>query len=171
MQAQYCDGVNAACGLNGGAANDPSSFERRGQFLDGLQRRFDVDAYATNRGGSLTNYDFDSTKVWSVEAQLRHYWTPLLRSNLMASYIDIDVPNQVHRIVGVGDASSWDVAANLIWGQSRRTAEIGVEVVYKQLDQDVHRLTQDGSEQVGRRHQPVGLGRGRLHPAQLVITS
>jgi Porin subfamily len=139
LQAQYCDGVNAACGVNGGAANDPSAFERRGQFLDGLQRLSDVDAWLVADGSG--SWDFKNTKAWSVEGQLRHYWAPLWRSNLMASYVNIDVPRAGFLATGVGDANTWDVAANLIWGQSRKTAEIGVEVVYKQLNQDVHRFT------------------------------
>jgi len=154
LQAQYCDGVNAACGVNGGAANDPSAFERRGQFLDGLQRLHDVDAYAHNNGAR--GWDFSSTKTWSVEGQLRHYWTPMLRSNLMASYVNIDVPRVGARLVGVGDANSWDVAANLIWGQNRRTAEIGVEVVYKQLNQSVSRATRDEANRLGVDTDPSG---------------
>ena len=154
LQAQYCDGVNAACGVNGGAANDPSAFERRGQFLDGLQRLHDVDAYAHNNGAR--GWDFSSTKTWSVEGQLRHYWTPMLRSNLMASYLEIDVPRVGARLVGVGDATSWDIAANLIWGQNRRTAEIGVEVVYKQLNQSVSRATRDEANRLGVDTDPSG---------------
>jgi hypothetical protein len=156
LQAQYCDGVNAACGVNGGAANDPSAFERRGQFLDGLNRLFDVDAIAVNNGNATRSWDFDNTKTWAIEGQLRHYWTPMLRSNLMASYVSIDVPGQVQRVVGVGDANTWDVAVNLIWGQSRKTAEIGVELVYKQLDQDVHRLTQQEANRLGVDTSPSG---------------
>lgn len=154
LQAQYCDGVNAACGVNGGASNDPTAFERRGQFLDGLQRRWDLDAYAVNRGDR--DWDFDNTKVWSVEGQLRHYWTPLLRSNFMASYLEIDAPRVASRAIGVGDATSWDVGANLIWGQSRRTAEIGVEVVYKQLDQGVSRPTKIEAGRLGVDTDPSG---------------
>jgi hypothetical protein len=37
----------------------------------------------------------------------------------------------------LGDAEVLDVALNLIWGRSRRTAEIGVEVLYKKVDQDL----------------------------------
>ncbi|HET7681235.1 MAG TPA: porin [Xanthobacteraceae bacterium] len=154
LQAQYCDGVNAACGVNGGAANDPSSFERRGQFLDGLQRLTDVDAWLVADGSG--SWDFKTTKVWSVEGQLRHYWAPLWRSNLMASYVNIDVPRAGFLATGVGDANSWDIAANLIWGQSRKTAEIGVEVVYKQLNQDVHRLTAAEARRHGVETDPNG---------------
>ena len=142
LQATYCDGAIAYCGINGGADNNTTSFERSGQYLDGLQRD-DVDAYAVNNG-TATSWDFEKTKVWTVAAQLRHYWAPLWRSNLSASYRDINVPNIAARSTlggrpgtGVGDATAFDVALNLIWGQSRRTAEIGIEAVYKSVDQDI----------------------------------
>jgi hypothetical protein len=159
LQAQYCDGVNAACGVNGGAANDPSAFERRGQYLDGLQRLWDADAYAVNCNNNNNNnncFDFRNTKVWSVEGQLRHYWSPLWRSNLMASYLSIDTPRAQADAIGVGDATSWDVAANLIWGQNRRTAEIGIEVVYKQLDQSVSNKVQNQANKAGVETSPSG---------------
>ena len=156
LQAQYCDGVNGACGLNAGAAATPTSFERGGQFLSGLQRGWEADAYAVNSGSSTRDWDYESTKVWSVEGQLRHYWTPLLRSNLMASYVDIDVPGAAAGFMGVGDANTWDVAVNLIWGQSRRTAEIGVELVYKQVNQDVSARTQRGADRLGVDTSPSG---------------
>jgi hypothetical protein len=154
LQAQYCDGAIGGCGVNAGSAATPSSFERGGQFLDGLQRRWDVDAVIVNDGAN--NWDFQSTKVWSVEGQLRHYWSPLWRSNLMASYVDIDVPRRAAQIMGVGDANTWDVAANLIWGQSRKTAEIGVEVVYKQLDQTVSNPTRATANALGVDTSPSG---------------
>jgi hypothetical protein len=156
LQAQYCDGAIGACGVNAGSAVTPSAFERAGQFLDGLQRRWDVDAVIRNDGPN--SWDFASTKVWSVEGQLRHYWTPMLRSNLMASYVSIDVPMGPAnpRGVGVGDGHTWDVAANLIWGQNRRTAEIGVEVVYKQLNQDVSNATKVTANALGVDTSPSG---------------
>jgi hypothetical protein len=135
LQATYCDGATAYCGLNGGAENNLTTFERSGTFLAGLQRN-DVDVFIRRAGGTI---DFESTKAWSVVGQLRHYWAPLWRSNLMAGYRDIDVPALAHNRGLLGDASAWDVAANLIWGQSRRTAEIGVEVVYKSVNQDLPR--------------------------------
>jgi hypothetical protein len=136
LQAIYCDGVVAACGINGGAENNMTSFERSGQYLSGLQRDI-PDTYAVNSGGSTTSWDFENVKAWSVAGQLRHYWAPLWRSNFMASYHRANIPAAAIAAGELGDSSVWDVGANLIWGQSRKTAEIGAEIAYKQTNIDV----------------------------------
>jgi hypothetical protein len=133
LESTYSDGAVAFSGINGGADNDTTSFERIGQFLSGLQRN-DPDTYAFANGST---WDFETTKVWTVAGQLRHYWAPLWRSNVMASYRHISVPDRAFLVTGIGDAKAWDVAANLIWGQSRKTAEIGIEAVFKSVKQDL----------------------------------
>jgi hypothetical protein len=150
LEATYCKAASAYCGLNGGAENNLTTFERSGNFMAGLQRN-DVDVFlvadANGRG-----YHFEDTKAWTIDGQLRHYWTPLWRTNVMASFQSIDAPRVANRGVGggnpglLGDATAWDVGANLIWGQSRKTAEIGVEVVYKSVDQDLPRGINRGNQ-------------------------
>jgi hypothetical protein len=134
LEATYSSGAVAYSGINGGADNNTTSFERGGQYLEGLQRN-DVDTYAFDNGAG--GWEFEQTKVWTIAGQIRHYWSPLWRTNVMASYRNISVPNRAFLVSGIGDATAWDVAANLIWGQSRKTAEIGIEAVYKSVSQDV----------------------------------
>lgn len=153
LEATYSDGAVAYSGINGGADNNTTSFERGGQFLDGLQRN-DVDTYAVRDGAG--NWDFENTKVWTVAAQLKHYWAPLWRSNLMGSYRSIDVPGKAASLTGIGDATAWDIGANLIWGQSRKTAEIGVEVAYKSVSQDVSNKVARASNTFGVDTDPSG---------------
>jgi hypothetical protein len=139
LEATHCDGIGRACGGQGsGAADSPTAFERPGQYTQGLQRD-DVDAYITGHGPGGWGYQ---NTVWnSFVAQYRHYWAPLWRSNIMGSYMKIDTPAVAKTLDldrgGRGDAKVWDIGANLIWGQSRKTAEIGVEVAYKSLKQDL----------------------------------
>ncbi len=138
LQAAYSDGVIAAGGVQGGASNALTQWGESGQYLAGLQRS-DFDAYATTV--TATTWDLQTTKVWSVAGQFRHYWNPLLRSNFMGSYSKVDVPAAASTgtlATGFrGDASAWDVGANLIWGKSRATVELGLEVAYKSVDQDL----------------------------------
>ncbi len=137
LQAQYSDGVLIAGGVQGGASNSLTQFGESGQYLAGLQRS-DFDAYAVASG---TTWSLETTKVWSAAGQFRHYWNPLLRSNLMGSYSKVDVPAvaTTGTLAGGfrGDASAWDVGANLIWGKSRQTVELGLEVAYKSVDQNL----------------------------------
>ena len=149
LEATYSDGAVAFSGINGGAENDFVAFERRGQYLDGAQNSSQVpDAYLIDNGAG--GFSVENNKAWSVAGQLRHYWAPLWRSNLMASYHAVDSasqacgrPNHVRSAVNVGpgvgwcDPRAWDVAFNLIWGQSRKTAEIGFEAAYKSTSVDV----------------------------------
>jgi Porin subfamily len=153
LESTYSDGAVAYSGINGGADNNSTSFERVGQYLEGLQRN-DVDTYAVRVGHD--NWEFENTKVWTVAGQLRHYWAPLWRTNVMASYRNIDVPGKAANLTGIGDATAWDVAANLIWGQSRKTAEIGVEAVYKSLSQDVSKDIQSFANTNGVDTDPSG---------------
>jgi hypothetical protein len=144
-----------------------TSFERVGQFLDGLQQNT-PDTFAVNCG--VNCWDFENVKAWSVAGQLRHYWAPLWRSNLMASYRRADLPAvAMSPAYGFGDADGWDVGANLIWGQARKTAEIGVEVVYKAVQQDVrHGVNPDGSNSPGRSARLNGI---ETDPAGWVVSA
>jgi len=136
LEATICDGAVAYCGINGGAENNATSFERSGQYLQGLNRN-DVDVYAELTGSN--DIKLHKTKAWAVAGQLRHYWSPLWRTNVMASYHVINVPKYAENLDvdngGQGDAKVFDVGANLIWGQSRKTAEIGIEAAWKTVDQ------------------------------------
>lgn len=138
LEATHCSGVSHACGgSGGGAANSPTSFERPGHYLDGLQRE-DFDAYLVPAGAG---WDFENVTWTGGVAQLRHYWSPLWRSNLTGTVQRIKTPAVAKTLNiddgGRGDATIWDIGANLIWGKSRKTAEIGVEVVYKNVSQDL----------------------------------
>jgi hypothetical protein len=139
LEASHCNGMGKGCGgQGGGAADSPTAFERPGQYIEGLSRD-DVDAYITaNPGGG---WSFHNTKWTAVAAQFRHYWAPLWRSNVMGSYMKIDTPSVAQTLDldrgGRGDARVWDIGANLIWGQTRRTVEMGVEVLYKSTKQDL----------------------------------
>jgi hypothetical protein len=153
LEATYSDGAVAYSGINGGAENDFTSFERRGQFLSGLQNFWITDTFAVDSGNT---WDFKNVKAWSVNAQLRHYWSPLWRSNLMAGYHKADLPGGALNAIGFGDTSAWDVAANLIWGQSRKTAEIGIEAVYKSTQQDVRKDIAQAAAKNGLDTDPSG---------------
>ena len=140
LQASYADGAIAAAGISGGADNDASSFTRSGMWSGGLARSgFDADAYAVNNGNGT--YRLEKTKATSVLGVFQHFWNPLLRSNLFAAHSWIRPPAVATTATfangGGGDANVLDVGANLIWGKSRQTAEIGVEVVYKKVNQDL----------------------------------
>ncbi|MCV9939221.1 porin [Boseaceae bacterium BT-24-1] len=85
---------------------------------------------------------FGNTKTatgWSVVAALRHFWTPTLRSELVASYSELKlgyvlanqaVPGVVARPL---DPKELIVAGNLIWSPVSGL-DIGVEVLYTRTE-------------------------------------
>ena len=74
--------------------------------------------------------DLDKTRAWSIAGGLRHYWTPQIRSNLFASYLDAEGR-------GATNANDFDelrIGANVFW-QPVSGLDIGVEVIYATVDQ------------------------------------
>ena len=81
----------------------------------------------------------DSSTGWSIVAALRHFWTPTLRSELIASYSELKlgyvltnqaVAGQISRPL---DPKELIVAGNLIWSPVSGL-DIGVEVLYTRTD-------------------------------------
>ncbi|MEX0841567.1 MAG: porin [Xanthobacteraceae bacterium] len=139
LQATHSDGATAYGGVNDGADVSMTGGARDGLFAGGFLNDYG-DAFASpNVTG--TDIVLEKVKVTSVLGELRHYWTPMLRSNLAASWTKVDAgPISCATSASSGgrcDATAVDVALNLIWGKSRQTAEIGVEVMYKTVRQDL----------------------------------
>lgn len=139
LEGVYSDGAITYAGVNDGADGYVSIWEDGAFGANGMLRTGDRDAFAYSDGnGGIT---LEKEKAYSLTGQLRHYWTPLLRSNLSASQSWMR-PGSVAKSAtwsngGVGNARVLDVSANLIWGKKAKTAEIGVEVVYKKVNQDL----------------------------------
>jgi hypothetical protein len=76
---------------------------------------------------------------WSVVAALRHFWTPTLRSELVASYSELKLGYTLANQAGTGlvarplDPKELIVAGNLIWSPVSGL-DIGVEVLYTRTD-------------------------------------
>jgi hypothetical protein len=71
--------------------------------------------------------DLDKTQAWALAGGLRHYWTPTVRSNLFASYLNADN--------SAGDFREFRVGANVFWTPVPGL-DMGVEVIYANVDQD-----------------------------------
>jgi hypothetical protein len=74
--------------------------------------------------------DLDKTRAWSIAGGVRHYWTPQIRSNLFASYLDSDG----RAAFNAGDFRELRIGANVFW-QPVSGLDIGVEVIYANVDQ------------------------------------
>ena len=77
------------------------------------------------------------TTGWSVAAFFTHYWTPTLRSVLLASYINITPPNAAQNtdwsLGGLSKANEFRIGGQLVWSPVK-DLDIGAEVQYMKLN-------------------------------------
>jgi len=79
-------------------------------------------AYVSNPlGGPATK--FEDATAWQVAAQFRHHWTPMLRSQIYASYVQKDLHNSTASGTGM------TLGHALIWSPTRGF-DIGLELNY-----------------------------------------
>jgi hypothetical protein len=105
-------------------------------WVGGLMRD-DHDAIAISNGDGT--FRIEKETAWSAAAQLRHYWAPELRSNLMVNYAEV-TPGSVTQntdwtLGGLGKANRTAIGANIIWGNSGKNSELSLEVMYVQARQ------------------------------------
>lgn len=106
-------------------------------------------AYRRDAGGFSMNHPsyvweaggIETVKSWNVAALLQHFWAPQWRSVAWASYGQIDAPTGAasrawNGTTSFGDATAWNIGTNLAWLPTR-DFEIGVEVIYARVSQDV----------------------------------
>jgi hypothetical protein len=92
--------------------------------------------------GSGLTARIETVKSWNIAALLEHYWTPQYRSVVWGSYGQLDAPITAASRVwtgangAFGDAKVWNIGTNFAWLPTR-DFEIGVEVIYARVDQDV----------------------------------
>ena len=102
----------------------------------------DVNGYTMNHPSLVAETaGLETVKSWAVAALFEHYWAPQYRSVLFASYGQLDAPKGAKARVwngtsGFGDATTWNVGTNFAW-LPVRGFEIGVEVIYARVNQDV----------------------------------
>ena len=120
---------------------------------------FKSSAGARNVGGFTMNHPsvvfesgpnrIETVKSWNLAALLEHYWTPQYRSVLWGSYGSLDAPITASNrawngTTGFGDATVWNVGTNFAWIPTK-DFEIGVEVIYARVEQDVRAGVSNGA--------------------------
>ncbi|MDO9440401.1 MAG: porin [Beijerinckiaceae bacterium] len=94
----------------------------------------------TNAAGGAS---IETLKSWNLAAVFSHFWTPSIRHSFLGSYGQIDGTTSsklaTYGTTGAfGDAKVWNVGTQLAW-LPVRNFEIGVEVLYARVEQDVRR--------------------------------
>ena len=135
---------------------------------------FKSSAYSRDVGGYTMNHPslvaeptgLTTTKSWNVAALLEHYWAPQYRSVLFGTYGQIDAPAAAkarawNGTTGFGDATVWNVGTNFAWLPTRGF-EIGVEVIYARVNQDVRSAITAGNSTVFSKSDSNVTGRLRV---------
>jgi hypothetical protein len=135
---------------------------------------FKSSAYRRDVGGFTMNhasYVYETTgietvKSWNIAALLEHYWAPQYRSVLFGSYGQLDAPAGAkarawNGTTGFGDATVWNVGTNFAWLPTRNF-EIGVEVIYARVNQDVRSSIVSGNSTVFSKSDSNVTGRLRV---------
>jgi len=112
---------------------------------------FKSSAYRRDVGGFTMNHPsyvlegapnrIETVKSWNLAAQLVHFWTPQYRSQAWVSYGQLDAPTTAKSRAwngtdSFGDATVFNIGTNFAWLPTRGF-EIGVEVIYARVSQDV----------------------------------
>jgi len=93
-------------------------------------------------GTGADPFRIETVKSWNLAALLQHFWAPQWRSVAWASYGQIDAPvtaaarSWSGTANAFGDATVWNVGKQIAWLPTR-DFEIGVEVIYSRVSQDV----------------------------------
>ncbi|MBX9758355.1 MAG: porin [Beijerinckiaceae bacterium] len=149
--------VNAGATINLPMLAQGSKLYLTAAYADGMTEyttnwtSFKSTAYRRDVGGFTMNhpsYVFESgpnrietVKSWNLAALLEHYWTPQYRSVVWGSYGALNAPLTAaagawNGTDNFGDAKVWNVGTNFAWLPTR-DFEIGVEVIYARVSQDV----------------------------------
>jgi hypothetical protein len=110
-------------------------------FKSSAYRR-DVGGYTMNHPSYVSETTgIETVKSWGIAALFEHYWAPQYRSVLFGTYGQLDAPNGAkarawNGTTGFGDATVWNIGTNFAW-LPVRGFEIGVEVIYARVNQDV----------------------------------
>lgn len=137
IQVWAAYGVGALDYVVGNGINANTAFA--GNFLGGyLRADRNVTLFCVNAACSLGGSE--QTRAFSVAGIMTHYWTPTLRSNLLASYARV-TPGSVTSSTswangGLSSATVWNVMGDVIWSPVRNF-DIGVELSYARLNQSL----------------------------------
>jgi len=106
----------------------------------------DVNGYTMNHPSLVAETTgLQTVKSWAVAGLFEHYWAPQYRSVLFASYGKLSAPTAAkarawNGTTGIGDATAWNIGTNFAWLPTK-DFEIGVEVIYARVNQDVRGYT------------------------------
>jgi len=135
--------------LNAAYADGMTEYTTNWTSFKSSDTRRNVGGYVVNHPSwinttdALGNAKIETLKSWNLAAVFSHYWTPSIRHSFLASYGQIDSTRNSRALTfgttgAFGDATVWNLGTQLAW-LPVRNFEIGVEVLYARVEQDIRR--------------------------------
>ncbi len=134
-----------------GGSNTSANGGNGGRQFGGLYR-FDRNLYVSPSAAALTGactaaatqssacYKTEQTTGWSAGAIFTHYWAPTVRTNLLASYMQLNpgtvTKNTDWTLGGLSSANILTLAGQVIWSPVK-DLDIGAELSYARLNQSL----------------------------------
>ena len=184
VEATFCEGAGAYCGLDGGIGASNNNFARfNGANVTPAWAIDSMFGTLVSTNGATGQ---QLTRFFSLHGAIEHYWTPALRSSLWGSYTQADYndiattifcsspQSPVRRLAAPNtpltgatvvagcdpDWNTWAIGVRTIWNPAPQF-DIGLEVYYT-TSRDEVRPGSDGVQLRGR-GRPSG---GRLLPGE-----
>lgn len=129
IQGSYSDGALSYAGVGGNSQGTATGWGKLTVGSNGVLSGAYVplaDAVRTNAFG-----DYSKVEAWAIQAQLRHFWTPGLRSVVYGGYTDINTPDST--VVATTSANLWQVGTDLIWSPVKNL-DLGAQVLYTKVE-------------------------------------
>jgi hypothetical protein len=141
--------------LNGAYANGMTEYTTNWTSFKSSDTRRNVGGYALNHPSWINTYnaagtagDIELLKSWQLAALYTHFWAPQWRHSFVGSYGKISGTDASKRLVfgqagAFGDATVWNLGTQLAFVPTK-DFEIGVDVLYARVSQDVRSFTAAG---------------------------
>ncbi|MDQ0506929.1 porin [Xanthobacter agilis] len=129
LQFNYADGAISYAGMS---ANSQGTATGWGSIKVGSNGSLSgayiplADAVRTNAFG-----DYANSTAWALQGQLRHFWTPGLRSIVYGGYVDYSPANST--VIASTGAKLWQVGTDLVWSPVKNL-DLGAELLYTKVD-------------------------------------
>jgi hypothetical protein len=135
--------------LNGAYADGMTEYTINWTYFKGSDTKRNTAGFVNNAPSWVNTIDaagnarIETLKSWNLAALYTHYWTPEWRHSFLVTGGRVEgTPVSSATAFGVGgafgDATVWNVGTQLAWLPTRNF-EIGVDVLYNRVSQDVRR--------------------------------
>ncbi len=132
--------------LNGGYSDGMTEYTTNWTSFKSSDVKRNVGGYVVNHPSwVVTSNGIETVKAWNAAAVFTHFWAPQWRHSFLATYGEANGTTTSKQLAwgqtgAFGDAKVWNLGTQLTWLPTK-DFEIGVDVLYARVEQDVRRIT------------------------------